>query len=164
MFTSTTVIDFNINSKLENWYILNDTVMGGKSSSELTINDDGHAQFSGYVTTENNGGFASVRYDCELSNVSEYKHITLKLKGDGKQYQLRFKEDRGQYYSHIYNFKTSGEWETIVIPMNEMFASYRGRRQDIPNFSADSISEISILIGNKKNENFHLEIDEIKMR
>ncbi len=164
MFTSITVIDFNKNSELKDWYLLNDTVMGGRSSSEFKINDEGHAQFSGYVTTENNGGFASVRYDCAIKNVKEYEHITLRLKGDGKKYQLRFKEDRNQEYSHVYDFKTSGEWETIVIPIHEMSSYYRGRNLDIPNFSANTVRELSILIGNKKNENFHLEIDEIKMR
>lgn len=164
MSSNITVVDFNKQSKLKDWYLLNDTVMGGKSNSTFQIDENGHAEFSGYVTTENNGGFASVRYDCNLKNVKQFKNVLLKIKGDGKKYQLRFKESRNNEYSHIYTFQTSGDWETVEIPISKMFASYRGRKLDFSNFSADQIQEISILIGNKKNENFKLKIDEIKMR
>jgi hypothetical protein len=164
MILTTTVFDFNKNSELNQWYLINDTVMGGRSNSSFKINKEGHVSFSGYVTTANNGGFASVRYDCDIDDVKTASHVLLRVKGDGKKYQLRFKKERSDYYSHIYNFKTSGEWETISIPMEEMYASYRGRTLDVPNFKADQIREISILIGNKKNEEFELLIDKIEMR
>ena len=41
--------------------ILNDTVMGGKSTSELKLKDD-VAEFCGSVSTESNGGFASIKF------------------------------------------------------------------------------------------------------
>lgn len=164
MTTTITIIDFNKNSTLNQWYILNDTVMGGKSNSSFNLNDEGHAVFSGYVTTENNGGFASVRYDGVIQEVNKYTHVLLKVRGDRSNYQLRFKKNRNDYYSYIITFETSGNWETIAIPMSEMYTSYRGRRLDLPNFSANEIQEMSILIGNKKKQDFQLEIDEIKMR
>ncbi len=47
--------------KTENqWRIVNDGVMGGLSSSKATIKDD-KIIFSGNVSLENNGGFASLR-------------------------------------------------------------------------------------------------------
>lgn len=40
---------------------------------------------------------------------------------------------------------------------------FRGRKLDIPSFSAESIQEIRFLIGNKKAEDFRLEIDKIEL-
>ena len=56
------IFDFNSESNVYSWRIVNDVVMGGKSSSTITINKEGHGQFSGTVSTENNGGFSSVRH------------------------------------------------------------------------------------------------------
>jgi hypothetical protein len=164
MTSDTTIVEFNSSSSLDNWYLVNDTVMGGKSDSDFQLNNEGHAVFSGYVTTANNGGFASIRHDCKVENVEQFSEIQLKVKGDGKNYQLRVKKNRSDYYSYIYTFETSGTWETVSIPLEGMYASYRGRTLDKPNFQADQISEIAILIGNKKKESFQLEIDAIKMR
>ena len=51
-------------SKL-NWKVVNDTVMGGRSSSRWTSNSSAFI-FEGNLSLENNGGFASIR--CELKN------------------------------------------------------------------------------------------------
>ena len=164
MVSTITLFDFNEKSTLDSWYIQNDTVMGGKSSSDIKINDDGHAVFSGYVTTANNGGFAQVRHECDIKNIGAKKTVLIHLKGDGKNYQFRFKKSLQDRYSYIYEFKTSGEWETIEIPVDQMEPSFRGRKLNKENFNADTIQEIAILIGNKKKENFELVIDKIEMR
>ena len=41
---------------------------------------------------------------------------------------------------------------------------YRGEKMNIPNFSDDEIQEIRFLIGNKKAEDFRLEIDRIDLK
>jgi hypothetical protein len=56
---------------------------------------------------------------------------------------------------------TSGEWQEIVIPLEDMYPSFRGRRLSKPNFSSDYIEEVTFLIGNKKDESFKLFIDKI---
>ena len=45
--TSLTIIDFNKNSNLFGWRVVNDVVMGGQSNGEFAINSEGHAVFSG---------------------------------------------------------------------------------------------------------------------
>ena len=146
---------------LSNWYVLDDGVMGGLSRGGLTINDSGNVLFKGYVTTENNGGFSSIRYGFGKKSVSEFKQIIFKVKGDGKSYQFRIKDNSRQRYSYIASFKTSGDWETIKIPFSEFYPSFRGYRLDKPNFSGDVMEEIAILIGNKVKESFALEIEKI---
>ena len=46
---------------LEDWRIVNDDVMGGVSSSKLYLNEEQNLVFSGNLSLENNGGFASSR-------------------------------------------------------------------------------------------------------
>lgn len=112
---------------------------------------------------ENNGGFASVQYHFPSRNIQGYKKALNLLKGDGKAYQFRTKLNLKDRASYIYTFETTGEWETVEIPLKEMVPVYRGERLNLPNFSANTIQEIRFLIGNKKAENFRLEIQKIEL-
>jgi hypothetical protein len=159
--SSSTIFDSKKVKDLSNWYVVDDGVMGGLSRGELTINDSGHCLFKGYVTTENNGGFSSIRYGFNKKSVSEYKYVILKLKGDGKSYQFRIKDNSRQRYSYIATFNTSGDWETIKIPFSEFYPGFRGYKLEKPNYSGDVMEEIAFLIGNKVKESFALEIDKI---
>ena len=85
----------------------------------------------------------------------------LKLKGDGKNYQFRVKDKFYKRYSYIHEFQTNGEWQTIEIPFDVMYASFRGNRLDIPNYNGSQMQEIAFLIANKRNEQFNLMIDSI---
>jgi hypothetical protein len=136
-----------------------DDVMGGESSSTFNLNDDGFGVFEGSISLENNGGFSSVRYRFQKIQVKEYTSIVIKLQGDGKEYQFRIKNS-GDYYSYIAPFSTSGEWQEIVIPLKDMYPSFRGRKLNLI-FSKDSIEEITLL---KKKEEFKLLIDKIELK
>lgn len=158
------IFDFNKTSDIRNWLIVDDVVMGGKSSGNFRLDEAGHGVFEGEVSLENNGGFSSVRYTFNKILVKEYSKIFLKIRGDGKNYQLRLKSNSEDYYSYITPFSTSGEWQEIEISLKDLYPSFRGRRLNQPNFSADSIEEIAFLIGNKKKEKFELFIDQIELR
>lgn len=158
-----TIFDFNQDSDLSNWYVVEDRVMGGVSTGDFSLTSDGHALFQGKVSLENNGGFALVRYDSPVIEIGELTTVSIRLKGDGKNYQFRVKNKDQNYYSYIYEFSTSGEWQEIKIPLKQMYPSFRGRRLDQPNFRHQHIDEVAILIGNKKNESFQLLIDKIKL-
>ena len=51
----------NISNDPSNWYVVTDQVMGGKSELEADYND-GIFSLSGFVTTENNGGFVRLAH------------------------------------------------------------------------------------------------------
>ena len=158
------ICDFEQVKSLKNWKVVDDTVMGGRSDGGFHLSDEGHGVLSGYVTTENNGGFSSVRHDFDKMSVKGYQKVVIKLKGDGKNYQFRVKASPSDYYSYIQEFSTSGKWEEIVIPLEEMYPSFRGRKLDFSNFSHDFISEVTFLIGNKRKESFELVIDKIELQ
>ena len=157
------IFDFTNKSNIQDWIVVDDVVMGGESTSTFKLNADGFGVFAGNVSLENNGGFSSVRYQFEKINVKKYTKISIKLRGDGKNYQFRIKSNSGDYYSYITTFSTSGEWQEIVFPLKDMFPSFRGRKLDQPDFSKDYIEEIAFLIGNKKAEKFKLLIDKIEI-
>jgi len=158
------IFNFEPSSNLKNWNVVDDVVMGGRSNGSLKINADGHGVFSGYVSTENNGGFSSVRYNSGKLDVKGYTQAVLRLKGDGKYYQFRVKSDPYQRHAYVYEFQTTGDWETVIIPLDEMKPKFRGRDLDLPNYPADQLQEVAFLIGNKKNESFELLIDYIEFK
>ena len=155
------IYDFSQTRDLAGWYVVNDGVMGGLSKGTMELNTDGHGVFQGTVRLENNGGFSSVRYPFETIRVSEYDYLVLRVKGDGKRYQLRAKSRKGQYYSYVSYFQTSGQWETIKVPLRDMYPVFRGNRLNQPDYDGVQLEEIGFLIGNKKAETFRLEIDSI---
>lgn len=156
--------DFKKAKSLSDWYVVNDGVMGGLSQGQFSLNESNHGLFKGFVTTENNGGFSSIRYVFDTKDVSAYTHLVLRLKGDGKSYQFRLKASSNQRYSYIMPFQTSGEWETIKVPLKSFYPSFRGYKLNQPNFSENTLEEVGLLIGNKTNEDFELEIDQISLQ
>lgn len=158
------IVDFNKSIKVNDWYQTNDSVMGGISTSKMIINDNGFGVFKGSVFTENNGGFAMTRLPVNVDLNKSSKNIILRVKGDGKKYQFRIKSKKYQRYWYVKSFQTSNKIEDIVIPLNSFYASFRGYKLNIDNFSGNTIKEIAVLIGNKKNEDFKLTIEKISVK
>ena len=157
------IFDFDKNSKIRDWRIVDDVVMGGVSKSNITINKGGHGVFSGHVSLDNNGGFSSVRHQFSSLNVSSYNKFIIRIKGDGKNYQFRVKSKLNEYHSYKHEFSTNKTWQIIEIPFDELKATFRGRLLDMDSFSNTILEEIGFLISNKKEEDFQLEIDFIKL-
>ncbi len=162
--TNYTIVDFSKDTNPSSFRVVDDVVMGGKSQGNFTINKEGNGLYFGKVSLENNGGFSSLRYRCKTISVDKFSKIVLKIKGDGKNYQFRVKDRDKNYYSYVKKFSTSGDWELITIALADMYPAFRGRTLNMDNFSSETIEEIAILIGNKKVQNFQLEIDAIYLK
>ncbi len=152
---------FTAQSKVNEWRIVNDDVMGGISESSIACTAAGHGLFSGHVSMENNGGFTSIQLNTRIQLAKEQKYIVLRIKGDGKAYEFRMKSEISQYESYVHSFATSGEWQTIKLPISEFYPQFRGRRLNSPNFNFITIQQVSFLIANKQEEDFKLWIDRI---
>ena len=157
------IFDFNKESDISDWKIVNDAVMGGRSSSKFYLNEAGNGVFKGSVSLENNGGFSSVRFRFNRRNIEGYKKVILRLKGDGKRYQFRAKTNKEDQQAYISYFETIEEWQTIEIMLSELSPTFRGRKLNMPNFPAEELEEVAFMIGNKVNENFELVIDKITL-
>ena len=164
MINSLMIFDFTKDANLQNWYVVDDRVMGGLSAGKMGVDAEGHGMFQGHVSLDNNGGFSSIRYDAGKTDLKGYTKFLLTLKGDGKSYQFRVKRNGRQEYSYIASFPTTGNWQTIEISFSSMVPSYRGQTLDMANFPGEYLEEIGFLIGNKKEEDFKLAIDNISVQ
>ena len=130
--TEKLIFDFtNPNAQIkETWGAVDDVVMGGVSQSSIRL-ADGKAIFSGIVSTDNNGGFASVRtrnFD-EPLDLSAYEGIELKVMGDGKRYKFITRSE-GKWdgigyscsFDTVYNFPT-----TVRIPFKNLIPVFRAK-------------------------------------
>lgn len=156
--------DFRKNANPADWQIVDDGVMGGRSQGNFKIDDSGLGVFYGKVSTENIGGFSSVRHEFAPLAVTKDSTIRIRLKGDGKDYQFRIKDNVSTSHSYIGTFLTNGEWQNIEIILADLEPSFRGRKLAIPNFDKTSIQEIRFLIGNKRDERFKLLLDKIELQ
>jgi hypothetical protein len=158
----TNIFSFNKNATISNWLVVDDFVMGGKSVGTFNINNNGFGEFSGVVSLENNGGFSSLRYRFKEINVKGFTNVVLRLRGDGRNYQFRIKDNINNSHAYIYSFSTvKNEWQRIVIPLQEMYPAFRGKKLEMQNFPGNKVAQIAFLINNKIAENFKLEIDTI---
>mgnify|MGYP005823356455 CR=1 FL=1 len=162
--SSHTIFEFSKLSNITSWRVVDDVVMGGVSSGNFEINEKGNGLFTGEISLDNNGGFSSLRYRFDKINVENFTKVILKIKGDGKKYQFRVKDNSQNDYSYIQSFETSNNWELIEINLSDMYPAFRGRNLDMSNFSSTKIEEIALLIGNKKEETFRLEISKIYLQ
>ncbi len=156
------IFDFEKETDISDWKIVDDTVMGGRSNGEFYLNEEGNGIFEGKVSLENNGGFSSLRYTFNKKSIEGYKKAKVRLKGDGKKYQFRVKTNQYDRHSYIAHFETTGEWQTITLNLADMIPMYRGRDLELQNYEAESLEEIAFLIGNKKEQNFKIEFDKIE--
>lgn len=158
-----TIFDFSENTKISQWKVINDDVMGGLSKGDFYLNETGNGVFEGGISLENNGGFSSVQYAFDQIKIERYVTFKLEIKGDGKPYQFRAKRSTSDEHSYIATFETTGEWQTVAIKIKDMIPQYRGEQLPMTNYPGDQLEQVTFLFGNKKEEQFTLEIDTITM-
>lgn len=166
--TEVPIIDFS-DTSAANWQIVNDRVMGGISRSTFEMKDDGFALFSGTVSLENNGGFASVRTQATApADLSDFKGLSVRVLGDGKTYSLRLKTVKnGQItrYSYEARFDTRpGEWQTHKLSFNEFKPVFRGNSvRGNPELNTDAVIELGFMIQDGQEGPFRMGVSKISV-
>lgn len=154
----------SVNLNQLDWVVINDTVMGGVSNSQVVFRDSGLI-FKGNVSLANNGGFASFRAPISFENKSA-DLLSFTLMGDGKQYQLRLRVDG--YYdgpAFVYHFKTkTGEVQTFNLSEQDFVLMFRGRQLESDyQLRFDDVRSIGFMISNKQAGEFELEVKQITL-
>jgi hypothetical protein len=158
------LFQFDKDTDLDTWQIVNDGVMGGRSKGQLSLNDQGHGVFEGYVSLENNGGFTMIQHRFKPVDVEDFSALEIRVKGDGKPYQIRLKSSSSQYYNYACRVETTGQWQNIQIPFENFLPQFRGAKLNKAAYPGEQLGEVAILIGNKRAEDFRIEIDAIYLR
>ncbi len=158
------IFNFNTPESGKIWVSVNDNVMGGVSEGKFKITQDKTLFFSGSLSLENNGGFASIRCIPAQLGLKKNDSIHFEAKGDGREYTINlYTNKRLTAFSYKQSFKTKKEeWINLTFPLDKFIATSFGRT--IPNASPidpNEINSIGFMIGDKKTEPFQLELKNI---
>jgi hypothetical protein len=134
----------------ETWGAVDDVVMGGISQSNIKITGN-KAVFSGIVSTENNGGFASVRTKnfSPPWDLSAYEGIQLRVQGDGKRYKFIIRcEGKWDGIGYCHSFDTLENcWTTINIPFAELIPVFRAKTVgDAGSFDSSKVYAMQLML------------------
>lgn len=161
------LVDLDDPAAVAAWTTVNDPVMGGRSTSRVTFGGGGLV-FSGDVSLENNGGFASARspQDPDIGRrATGATALSVRAVGDGKTYLLRV-GTAGQPWSYVQRFTTEAAVERVYQLPVANFAPV-GMRLDPapeapPNLDPSGISQVSVYILDKQQGPFEITIDAIE--
>ncbi|MGO3183245.1 MAG: CIA30 family protein [Aequorivita sp.] len=158
-------IDFRKGLGGQDWMIVNDTVMGGYSCSEMTIIKNSLV-FKGELSLKNNGGFASIRSSNQKFDLSKYTSVKIRFRSSGRDFSLRLASSDLYYKPNYKNGFTSstGEWEIVSLKMSD-FKEYTMGKISSLNVSKnklESIIRIGIIISDNKEGPFDVEMDYIE--
>ena len=160
------LVDLNDASAIAAWTTINDPVMGGLSTSSITLGDGGLV-FSGYISLENNGGFASARspQDPDIGlKATGAKSLRVRALGDGKTYVMKVGA-AGQPWSYIQRFSTEAAVQRVYDLPIEGFQAVGMRLDPAPyapqTLDPSSISQVAIYILDKQQGPFALTISAI---
>jgi len=158
------VFDFSDADRVGEWRAINDGVMGGLSSSAPQV-IGGALHFAGRISLENNGGFASIRAPLQM-NFTGAAGLLLRVRGDGRSYQLRLYTDAvHQHKSIAYSFTFNtieNHWLELPVEFRQLSPVFRGRVLSGPEFSPAAVEQIGFLLADRQPGSFLLCIDWIK--
>ena len=160
----TVLTDFTSNSPDLGWYVVNDTVMGGRSEGGFQ-EVPGELSFTGQTNT-NGGGFSSIRTKTTQLDLSSHDGIRLRLKGDGRRYTWRLTTAarwRGRQISYWADFETrDGTWSTVNIPFSTFIPRYRGNQLDGPELDPKEITGMGLMIYDNQDGPFELRLASVR--
>ena len=155
--------DFQDSKQKQTWFQLNDDIMGGVSSGKFSFSNDHVLTFSGKISLENKGGFASIRSKTNAMNLHSVQKFKLRVKGDGKDYYFNisssnFVADPGFQAK----FETQkGKWQEIELALNDFSPAF-GSRSSKNDLDMSKVKIIGLIISDKQAGPFKLKIDWIK--
>ncbi|MEJ2514922.1 MAG: CIA30 family protein [Gammaproteobacteria bacterium] len=155
-----TLVDFSRPEGVADWRPVNDVVMGGVSSGRIDRAEDS-AVFSGVLSLDRGGGFASVRGPVRTADLSACTGVAVRVRGDGKTYRLRL-YDSGRFdgvaWQARFEAPVSG-WATRVLPFHLFEASFRGRvLRDVPPLRTDRLRQAGLMIAERQAGPFRLQV------
>lgn len=121
------------------WSVTDDVVMGGRSCSDFRAQPAG-LEYSGTLSLENSGGFASVLGSLERP-AKAFRAIRMTVSGDGRHYQLRLRKTRDSQAVAWRTFFQAGKEPTqITLGQQDFQPVIRGQ----PVIGAPPLEEIEI--------------------
>jgi len=144
------------------WRITNDGVMGGLSRSAVR-SDDGRLVFEGELSRENDGGFASVLGALD-DTLAPFRGVRLTVRGDGRRYQLRLREEDGSRGIAWRAFFEAGpEPRRITLRPEDFEPVFRGRPvPGAPPLADCRIRHLGFMLAGGEPGRFSLEVADLE--
>lgn len=158
------VFDFSdLDCDLSMWGALDDVVMGGVSQGSFFLKNrqpnnqtnnqtsNQQAVFAGNVSTDNSGGFSSVRTQNfePPFDFSGWEGIGLRVKGDGNRYKFIARNSDGwDSVAYTYSFDTVADiWIEVNIPFADLVPTFRARSMpNAPAFDPQRVFSLQLML------------------
>jgi len=155
------LVDFAREAEFAAWRAIDDVVMGGVSQSRLQRTGPGIASFTGRVSLEHGGGFASVRCAPRSWPTAGASAFVLRCRGDGHRYKFTLRVDDGfdgvQYQARFEPPRDS--WADVELPLGAFAASFRGR--PVPGagpLDPARVRQLGLMISDRQAGEFELQV------
>ncbi len=158
------LFNFESPDAVTDWSAVDDSVMGGRSASQLLYCAAGFAVFTGTVSLAHRGGFASIR-SCVLDLAAPgAQAICLECCGDGRHYKLNLRtDDAFDGINYQAGFEgTPHPWRTIHLPVAAFSPTFRGRRIAAPPLDPARIRQVGLMIAGGQAGAFELRVRSIR--
>ena len=154
--TNPPLLDFSSSEVLQEFRVINDGVMGGRSKSRLG-STGGSMIFEGEVSLENNGGFASFRGPVRFPPQSAA--LLVRVRGDGQRYKLTLRlDDDTSAPQYQAAFTAPLEWKTLRFEAADFTARFRGHPVAAPMVTFGDVRYLGLLISDKQSGPFKIEL------
>ena len=150
----------------ENWAVVNDDVMGGRSLGDRTFTDE-TMTFAGSINT-NGGGFSSLRLPLAPGALAEADRIVFRGRSDGRGYMVTFDDaldgrDRRISFRAPIEFDSPDEWETVTVYFDDLWPAAFGQPVAAEPFRKDLATRMGIMLSDSVDGDFTLELDAIEV-
>ena len=148
-------MDFSNAETFRSGRVVNDGVMGGISQSRLRADPEGMF-FEGVVSLANNGGFASMRFPASFPQQTNL--LELVVRGESKRYKFILRTEKAPQVVYESDFLAEASWHSYRFKLDEFKSTFRGRLVQAPTLSFSDVAEVGILIADKQDGDFRLQI------
>lgn len=146
--------------EVEAWRPVHDTVMGGRSSGRASRCESG-LRFTGVMSLENNGGFASLRRSMPGGALEGSDALALRVRGDGSIWKVGLQIPAGRYdVNWQAAFPTvADEWVDVLLPYDAFTPTWRGQLvTGLGAVAPERAGTMRIVIGEKQAGPFQLDV------
>jgi len=153
--------DFRDPGEAGRWRSTDDVVMGGQSWSTMRAGVR-VGIFSGELSLERGGGFASVRRRDQPVDLSACDAMELQVRGDGRRYKLNLRTSDdldGVVYQAAFETQP-GKWLTVELALADFAPRFRGRPV-AGGLDRARVSSLGLLISDRQAGAFRLELSSI---
>jgi hypothetical protein len=144
------------------WSVVNDGVMGGRSSGFVAV-EGGTLRFTGTLVTQG-GGFTLTRAR-RRADLTGCAGVELRVRGSGRFFEVELDDGTRRYGRNVSRraaFMTSAEWTVVRIPFSALRTTIFGQRVQAPPFDPSQLESVGLYMADGQDGAFRLEVDYIR--